>query len=286
LSENADSELRPLLAPVYEAAREAWPDLPLSEADFVAYASERLPVDLEAGQAVEHLRGSDLFLACACSRGDERAIAAFDRELGPVMAGIVRGFRARATAPEDGLQMLREKILVGDADHAPRIESYDGRGKLKNWVRATAVRTLIDLTRRQLKEQCVVTVADEVLVSLPSPDDDPEIDHLKRLYRGEFKLAFESAVFGLEARERNMLRQHFVHGLSTEQIGAVHRVHKATAARRLAAAREHLLSATRKNLVRKLGIERGDVDSIMRLIESQLDVSMERLLATVGEGES
>ena len=45
---------------------------------------------LGLADSLADLRVADLYLACACSRGDERALAAFDRELGPVMNGIAR----------------------------------------------------------------------------------------------------------------------------------------------------------------------------------------------------
>ena len=44
-------------------------------------------------------------------------------------------------------------------------------------------------------------------------------------------------------------------------------------------ARTHLASETRSRMVKKLGIDRREYDSIMRLILSRLDVSVARLLA-------
>ncbi len=264
-----------------DEARSAWPDLPLTEAEFVAHLAARLPGDLTANAALDQVRGADLFLACACARREPRAIEAFDAAFGPVVESAARKFRLRDALPDDAIQIIREKILVEGAGGVPAIARYSGRGALQNWVRATAVRALIDASRRAKRGAIEVTVADDVLLRLPAGAEDPRLDHLKRLYRHEFKQAFESAIASLTARRRNLLRQHFVYGLTTEQIGSVYRVHRATAARWLLAAREQLVAATRNDLGDRLGVGREDVDSIMRLIESQVEVSMSRLLASV-----
>ena len=47
-------------------------------------------------------------------------------------------------------------------------------------------------------------------------------------------------------------------------------VHRATAARRLVAARDELASATRRQLEEQLGLAPRDVDSVMMLIRSRL----------------
>ena len=82
-----------------------------------------------------------------------------------------------------------------------------------------------------------------------------------------------------------MLRAHFVHGLNIDEIAAAHGVHRATAARRLAKAREDLLRDTRRILLARLSLSRDELASVMRLIESKLHVSVERLLQTRGQGE-
>ena len=63
--------------------------------------------------------------------------------------------------------------------------------------------------------------------------DDAEIRHLKTLYRGEFREAFQHALASLSVRDRNMLRQHYVDGLAMEQLGAMYQVHRITIVRRM-----------------------------------------------------
>ena len=56
------------------------------------------------------------------------------------------------------------------------------------------------------------------------------------------------------------------------------RLHRATAARRLAAARAALVKGTRTAMRARLRVDGAELESILRLIESQVHVSVERLL--------
>ncbi len=55
-------------------------------------------------------------------------------------------------------------------------------------------------------------------------------------------------------------------------------MHRATAARWLQAARAAVLDGTQGELIRRLRLSRTELANVMRLIESQLDVSLPRLL--------
>ena len=131
---------------------------------------------------------------------------------------------------------------------------------------------MLPLARRDVAAQ------DQELAHLVAPDDDPEIGYLKRLYRAEFKEAFQLAVAGLDDRERPVLRQHVLDGLGIDQPSALHHVHRATAARWIEAARASILTATQRELIRRLALSRAELTSVIRLIESQLDVSLSRVL--------
>jgi RNA polymerase sigma-70 factor (ECF subfamily) len=112
---------------------------------------------------------------------------------------------------------------------------------------------------------------DDELAELIGSEDDPEVAYLKRLYREEFKRAFHAAVDALDARDRLLLRQHALDGLSIDQLATLNGVHRATVARWVAAAREALLAATQQQMVRRLRLSRSELASVMRLIRSQLD---------------
>ena len=71
-----------------------------------------------------------------------------------------------------------------------------------------------------------------------------------------------------------------LYGATVDDLGALYQVHRATAARWIGAARERLAEETRRQMIEQLGIQPADYDSILRLIHSQLDVSVTRVLGS------
>ncbi len=74
-----------------------------------------------------------------------------------------------------------------------------------------------------------------------------------------------------------MLRGHFVGGLTIDDLAGRYGVHRATAARWIAAARDRLLVATRRAAAARLESTDAEVDSLMHLVASQLEFSLSRL---------
>jgi RNA polymerase sigma-70 factor (ECF subfamily) len=178
-----------------------------------------------------------------------------------------------ADARAEVKQRLRHALFVDDRA-AARITRFAGRGDLRGWVRVMAVREGLALLRRFRPQ---TTTDDDAVTRLVMIADDPEVAYMKRRYRNEFRLAFAAALRGLRASERLLLRQRFLDGLAVNELARVHRVHRATVANRLDAACRRVLKATRASLVDRLRISAHEVDSILRLISSRLEVSL-RLL--------
>ena len=251
------------LAGLCAAGRAAWPGVEVDPAAFAEYLAGRGPVEPQYA--------TDLYLACACARGDRAAIAIFLREMVPHIEAAVLGLGADPTQVDEIRSLLVDALLVGAR---PGITTYSGRGQLRSWVRSIAVRTGM----RQLGRTRAAAGGDDALASLAAEADDPEIEHLKALYGDAFRTAFAAALAGLTARQRNLLRQHYLDELTVDQLGALYRVHRATAARWVAAAREALFDDTRRRMIEALGIAPGDYDSLLRLLHSQLDLSIQRHL--------
>jgi RNA polymerase sigma-70 factor, ECF subfamily len=74
------------------------------------------------------------------------------------------------------------------------------------------------------------------------------------------------------------LRQHALDGLSIDRLAALHKVHRATAARWVEAARTAALEHTRLALGRRLRVGPDELESVMRLVRSQLDITLPALL--------
>jgi RNA polymerase sigma-70 factor, ECF subfamily len=123
------------------------------------------------------------------------------------------------------------------------------------------------------------SVDDSVLENVADPRQDFELDFLKRKYGAEFEASLREAFESLEASERNLLRHYYGRRLSIDTLGAMYHVHRATMARRVHRTTEALVVVTRERLAARLGIASGDVSSILRLVHSQLELTLVGILA-------
>lgn len=148
-----------------------------------------------------------------------------------------------------------------------------GRGALGSWLRVAAIRAALSVLRSRREVPVEPSAFDDVATAA-----DPLLAALKQRYREAFGEAFRRAASSLTDRERTILRYRYVDDLSIDQIGALYRVHRATIARWVASIREGLFEATRAQLSAALDLSDSDVDSVLRMIDSQLDISIESVL--------
>lgn len=214
---------------------------------------------------------ADLFLGWACARHASWALNRFERELLPKALVAARNVDKSGELQDDVGALLRARLLVGEDGRPPRILEYAGTGPLENWVRSVAIRTTLNLLPKRAPAEPL-----EAAVALAGPD--PELEFLKTKYRAEFKRAFQAALEQLPADELTLLRLHVVEQLSIDRICAMYQTHRATAARRLARARESLCELTRERLADQLGLAGEELESVMNLVRSNVDVSIARLL--------
>jgi RNA polymerase sigma-70 factor (ECF subfamily) len=82
------------------------------------------------------------------------------------------------------------------------------------------------------------------------------------------------ALADLQPRDRNMLRQHVVFGLALGEVARLNDVHRATVHRWLGTVRDQLRQRVRAELCRRLGVDDGDLSSIVRIVRSRLDLPL------------
>jgi RNA polymerase sigma-70 factor (ECF subfamily) len=264
-------DIEALLAEIVREARATWPEVEVAVEEFVAYVGGRLPSDEPVSVALPKMCTRDLYLALACIRGDARALAAFESYCLEALDGALARLSVSADVLVEVKQRLRRSLLVGDGASAPVIAQFSGRGNLRAWVRVIAVREALSMVRRARRD---TPLEHDLLAQQLMPKDDPELSYLKGVYRQEFKNAFAETLRSLGDREATLLRQQIIDGLSIDELGALYRVHRATAARWLEHARRRLVEGTMSLLRSRLQVQSDELDSILRLIRSQLDVSV------------
>jgi RNA polymerase sigma-70 factor (ECF subfamily) len=272
----ATPDVEAVLRALCDDGRRTWPALELADETFVRHLAERLPAE---GDPVAALRATaphaaDLYLACACTHGDTRALAAFDAGfIAPVAKYLSRADAIPAVADEVK-QVLRTNLLVAAGGVLPKIAGYTGRGPLGAWVRVSATRAALRL-RDAGRAQAPGGVADPAV--LPARDD-PEIDYLRTHYGAEFRAAFQATLAALSPREATLLRLHFLDGMTIEAMGALYEVSGRTIKRWLAHIRQHLMRETHRLLAERLRLSTTELENLIGLLRSQLDVSIVRFL--------
>jgi RNA polymerase sigma-70 factor (ECF subfamily) len=260
------------------AARAEWPSVTFDEAKLVAFIGERISGS-DLANALAAAPAADLALAGACVLQEPTATAAFDRVLTEVDAA-----GASVGAPKDLVadvkQLLRLQLLVPKDGKPAGVAGYRGKGPLRGWVRITATRELIRHKKKRMREVPIEKSLDHLITSRI----DPSLDALKAEYRSEFAVALREAIGDLSAEDRALLVQQIVQDMSIDEIGAAFGVHRATAARWLNRARAALVAATHKRLAERLKLPVEQIDSVIRLVHSQLDASMIRYLKEAKPG--
>lgn len=253
---------------------------------FAVYLAQRtgLEGDSEPEEVLDQLRVGDLYLACACAEGQSSALSLFDRRFrGDLDLAAARGGTV-ASGRDEFRQRVREKLFVSVGGEEPRIVAYTGRGALRSWVRVTSVRMVLDLARRR-EDPAEGASGPEIFDALPQAGPDPELDYIRRIHGAQLPEAMKAAFESLTARQRNLLRQRYLHGLSTDHLAKLYAVHRATAFRWVEGARSELLQRTRDVMKERLELSGDALDSLMGDLQSRLQVSVRRLFETGLETE-
>jgi RNA polymerase sigma-70 factor (ECF subfamily) len=245
----------------FEQGRKRFPDFDVPEERFRAWVAER----------ADATHVEDLYLACACASGDERALRVFGETVAPDLAAIHRRYAYLPAEADDFKQLVYEKFFAGDK---PKICEYAGRGELRTWVRVALTRLFLNAATRETRE---VPVHEEIFLALRDTND-PEISAIRRAHLWAIRESFHDAVDRIGFRDRNLLRYAIVDGLGVAGIAKIYAVHKATAARWLADAKDAIGIELRVALKERLAASDSDVASILRAMQSQIDLTLAQSL--------
>lgn len=252
------------------AAAAEWPTIDLDRATFVAYLRERSCGDDGAPSMdrVPSQHAKDLYLACACVQG----LATAWRELDRGYLSRLREYVARIDGSDTFVDEVREVLserLLPTPERPSRLAGYSGQGPLGAWLRIAATRVAQDLKRSTRPTDDIDDHA-----GAAADGTDVEVAFLKRQFKSAFVDAFQAVLETLSQDERNMLRLHYLDGLTIEQVGRTYGVSRATAARHLASARATIVERVRATLADRVDVSAAGPASVLAFVESQLDLSL------------
>ncbi len=261
------------LATRLAAGEAAWPALVLDAETFYQHLRERS----ENGTLPPFEHSADLFVACACTLGIPGAAAAFERTYRPVLERSIA--QIDRASIDEATQIVLVSLLVATPDAPPRLATYGGRSSLRSWLATVATRAAFKLHRR------IDDRGHESLdgLALAFVADEPDLVMAKAQHGPELAASLRAALVALDARELVLLRLHHAEGWSVDRLGALYRVARSTAARWVAAARDHLVETAKEDLRRRLDLTPSELESLVVLLQSNFQLSLLRLL---GEGET
>ena len=259
-----------------ERGRIAWPGLAVSEDEMVQAAADRLANGSVDGElpSVDDIDAAELYIAIACARGDPAALTHFRARYFEPLVPSLRRMGLGDAQLDEVWQTACDRLLVRHGDEPPRILRYAGQGELRGLVRVSATRMALNWLQRDR-----ASGTHDWIDHLPGGHSDPELHAIKLQHRCELKEELEAAIASLSVRERMLLRLHLVERMGIDAVAAVCSVHRATAARSIVRAKETLAARVRARLIERWRIADTDMAGLKELVESQVDLSLKRLLA-------
>lgn len=249
----------------YVAAKSALRDIELSPEAF-ARALRRCP---------DARSVNDLYLAQAVLEKSPTAIAHLHKKIWPAVERALRAQKLSNADVEELSASVFESVVFGKGGYPPKLIQYVARGALDSWAVAVGVRAAIDHLRASNK----FDAGDDALeqrVDLAASAVDTSL--LKTQFVKPFREAFHEALGKLDDKERLLLRQQYLDGMSGQDLCRVHGVHRATLQRWLADARLSLLTHLKALLAQKMAVSASEAGEVFDLIHSRLDLSLSMLL--------
>src|SRR4051812_18342294 len=123
----ADDALEPRLESIVATAKRSWLEITLDERDFCAHLAKSVG-HLDDLSTLEALHVGDLFLACACARGNHAALRIFNEQFLSSIDRSVAKVDGSAHFADEVRQNVREELLVAPQGRPPKIAAYSGRG--------------------------------------------------------------------------------------------------------------------------------------------------------------
>lgn len=253
------------------AALARWPGFGISPEDFAAHIGRVMTIDVSTLEAaIGRLHGLDLYLALACAQGVSRAVAAFYEHYRASIERTLARMRLPEATAADLCQRIVVRLVYPGGESPPRILSYAGQAPLTAWLAVVARRAALDERAHEDRER----EDDLTEARWLAATSDPELEVLKRRHRGEIAVALRLGLSRLEARHRNVLRWSVVDGLTQDAIGRFYGVNRSSVCRWINDAREALLREMHEHFRSKQQMAPDDLDSLVRLIGSQIGIAL------------
>jgi RNA polymerase sigma-70 factor, ECF subfamily len=211
---------------------------------------------------LETLSLDDLYLARACVLRDENAWAECSR----LHFGFMREFAGRFLRREDAAEISDR--VIADLWEKEKLARYEGRSTLRTWLGAVVAHAAIQAGKSIRRQEESTADPDSIAESGAAPD--PEREQAARVLAD----ITTSAIQGLPASDKLLLRLHYEQGLSLDQIVAIVGTSKATLSRRLKHLREVIRNEVERTARERYRASATEVRSLVDLSRLEIDLSV------------
>lgn len=264
------NDLTPDIASIFEAARRAHPNVAVSANAFSAACARR---QLDSEKAMTH--AGDLLLAAGLELKDRAALEWLMSEV-QRLCQLLDG-RVPKNVREEVASAVVDMVL-GTSGLPAKIANWQARGPLSGWLQVIVVRQAQARWKNEGARRTDEDIERAVLQDLQQPGPSLELQALKARFQGALGPSLRAAAEKLSSKERALIAMHYVDGVSLDGLARAYQVHRATVARWLSVAREAFLEGTRDALAERTHLPRLEVDSVVRALQSQVDISLRQLL--------
>ncbi len=188
------------------------------------------PAEKELRHFIGELQAEDLYLALACTRGDESAWWEFDRQHRSFIERWTRKLMRIDTGADEVIDAVYVELfgtkVVGGVRQS-KLRTYSGRGSLRGWLRTIVLHAVIDMCRAPKVEVAMEDCApseDELPVWQPadrSVEETMLTNVVRERYRAAAMAALDQALAALDDHETLLLLYYHVEGLKLREIARI-----------------------------------------------------------------
>src|SRR5690606_40254256 len=227
------SEIDSVIGEIYEHCVEAAPNFGMDRdclaaslektvSRFIYSTSDGKASPEEVRSFMEQLQCDDLFLALACSNGNERAWWEFDQQHRAYLERVARHLAKTETDAQDVIDQVYVDLYgtkIVDGERVSKFATYSGRGSLRGWLRTVIWHSLVDLHRASHDEVSLDEMTENVgeggahanFAEQPAEGDESMIDQITRdRYRKATVSAIQNAFNSLDDHEKLILLYYHV----------------------------------------------------------------------------
>jgi RNA polymerase sigma-70 factor len=193
-------------------------------------ASTDAPDIEEVKEFVRQIQADDLFMALACSQGNERAWWEFDNHHRSYLERVARHLaRTEIDAQEvvDTVYVELYGTRVVDGNRVSKFSTYSGRGSLRGWLRTVIWHSLVDLHRASHDEISLDEMTETVgeghaHASFAEANLGGESEMIEQIAKDRYRKAtlngIENAFAALDNHEKLLLYYYHVENLKLREI--------------------------------------------------------------------